>query len=335
MNSSCPWLKRPDPRVEPGHGCPRAPAFSLRALHAILVGMLLDMGTTTIAHAEADVRREAVAFDKRQPRTLRGHVQGRESIDYIVAGKAGQMLTVALQTRHPSVFFNVLPPGSEAAIFIGSISGDRCETPLRQDGDFRIRVYLMRNAARRGQRADYALSVSLTESSVPAVTSYDRRLDQQGIHFHVTATQQGSVDRLRVEVTGLAVDNRPVERVMEGRVAGAETADLDADGSPELYVYVKSRDSAAYGSLMGFAANQRKSLSDIHLPPPDHHLSASSGYRGQDEFAVLEGALGRRFPIYAVGDNAATKAQRIRQIQYKLRQGEAGWSLKVDKVIEY
>ena len=50
-------------------------------------------------------------------------------------------------------------------------------------------------------------------------------------------------------------------------VAGAEVADINWDGSPEIYVYVTSASSGSYGSLVAYLANRRKSLSEIHLPP--------------------------------------------------------------------
>lgn len=81
---------------------------------------------------------------------------------------------------------------------------------------------------------------------------------------------------------------------IEGSVSGAEIDDLNADGSPEGYV--TSAGSGSYGSLVAYAANHRKSLSEIVLPPLSE--AAAKGYLGHDEFAVFEGTLGRRFPIY-------------------------------------
>ena len=54
----------------------------------------------------------------------------------------------------------------------------------------------------------------------------------------------------------------------KGSVSGAEVADPNADGSPK--VYVTSAGSGSYGSLVAYAANHRKSLSEIVLPPLPH-----------------------------------------------------------------
>jgi hypothetical protein len=164
---------------------------------------------------------------------------------------------------------------------------------------------------------------------------FDRSLELQGIRFHVTSANQGSINTLRIVPSGLEIDHSPIERTVDGTVTGAEVADLNADGSPEIYVYVTSAGSGSYGSLVAFSANRRKSLSGIYLPPLDASPAAARGYQGHDEFAVLEGVLGRRFPVYRDGDANARATGGMRQVQYRLVAGEAGWALKIARVVEY
>ncbi len=140
---------------------------------------------------------------------------------------------------------------------------------------------------------------------------------------------------MTVTPSGLEVDNAPVEREADGTVVGAEVADLNVDGSPEVYVYVQSAGSGSYGSLIAFSANRKKSLSEIYLPPVADDPMASKGYLGHDEFAVVESTLVQRFPLYGEGDKNAQPSGKMRQLQYKLAPGEAGWVLRVDKVVEY
>jgi len=59
------------------------------------------------------------------------------------------------------------------------------------------------------------------------------------------------------------------------------------------------------------------------------------GYRGHDEFAVVENSLARRFPIFPVEPGDTKPTGKMRQLQYKLQQGEAGWLLKVEKTTEF
>ena len=50
---------------------------------------------------------------------------------------------------------------------------------------------------------------------------------------------------------------------------------------------------------------------------------------------MVEGILGRRFPVYPDDQPDSKPTGNVRQIQYKLHPGEAGWLLKVDKVVEF
>lgn len=93
----------------------------------------------------------------------------------------------------------------------------------------------------------------------------------------LTSTNAGSLNRLRIEPKGLKSGNQVIERDIDGTVAGAEVADLNVDGSPELYVYVTSAGSGSYGSLVAYAANKKKSLSEIYLPPLQDDPKASKG----------------------------------------------------------
>ena len=77
---------------------------------------------------------------------------------------AGQTLKVKLKTSNASNNFNILPPGSEDdAIYNVSIEGTSYTGKLQQSGEYKIRVYLMRNDARRNATANYTLTVSITE----------------------------------------------------------------------------------------------------------------------------------------------------------------------------
>ena len=89
------------------------------------------------------------------------------------------------------------------------------------------------------------------------------------------------------------------------------------------------------GSLVAYAANRRKSLSEIYLPPLAEDPVASKGYMGHDEFRVVESTLVRRFPVYREGDTNAQPTGGTRQVQYKLKAGEAGWILRPDRVVQY
>ena len=172
-------------------------------------------------------------------------------------------------------------------------------------------------------------------SDAQAGPAYSKRLEMQGFAFDVTATNEGSINKLRITPHGLSQQTAPITSEIEGTVSGAEIDDLDANGFPEIYIYVTSAGSGSYGSLVGYAVNRGKSVTPIYLPPVSDSPALSQGYRGHDEFAVVEGTLIQRFPIYRDLDTNARPTGKIRQLQYKLKAGEAGWVLRLDRSMEF
>jgi hypothetical protein len=155
------------------------------------------------------------------------------------------------------------------------------------------------------------------------------------LSFHLATSGTGSITRLWVSPSGLTEVNEVVEEELDGNAYGSELADLDANGWPEIYVYVSSAGSGSYGSLVAYAVNNGKSMTPIYLPPRDQTPEVWTGYMGHDEFAVVENRLVRRFPLYNEGDTNSAPSGGTRQLQYRLEAGEAGWVLVVDKVVDY
>jgi len=131
------------------------------------------------------------------------------------------------------------------------------------------------------------------------------------------------------------VDAAHTKALFGGAVTLAEVADLNVDGSPEVYVTVTSAGSGSYGSLVAYAANRKKSLSEITLPALTDDPEASKGYMGHDEFRVVESSLVRRFPVYRDGDTNSKPTGGTRQISYRLKAGEAGWILRPGIPVSY
>ena len=184
-----------------------------------------------------------------------------------------------------------------------------------------------RNAPRLAAIAISAVaSVSAVQSGA-AQSAFDQSFSLQGVTFRVQCDKSGSENALIVTPDGLELDNSPVTAQIDGTVTGAEIADLNADGSPEIYVYVTSAGSGSYGSLAAWAANSKNSLSPIYLPDIADDPKFGSGYIGHDEFAIIELYFARHFPIYREGDTNAEPTGGTRQVLYKLEPGEASWQL--------
>jgi hypothetical protein len=128
-----------------------------------------------LAAAAVSVPQSAMAQQTQQVQFARGTssamiagaIRGSQYIDYIVNAAAGQRMTVSLQTANGATYFNVTPPGSQTAIHNGSTSGNNFAGRLPQSGPTVIRVYMMRSAARRGEIANFRLTVSVAAAVRP------------------------------------------------------------------------------------------------------------------------------------------------------------------------
>jgi hypothetical protein len=307
-------------------------------MRSLVVGVLsLVVLGGSAALAQVAIRKEPVHFKAGESgATIKGKITGDETVDYVLGAQKGQSMVVTLEASNGSAYFNVTAPGADQALFIGSTSGNRYEGTLPASGEYTVRLYLMRSAARRGETADYTIKFSISGAAAKSsAAGFDQKLELQGITFHVTCPNDRSAPTVTITPSGLAIDNSAMKQEAEGHVVLAEVADLNVDGSPEIYVYVQSAGSGSYASLVAYSANKKKSLSQIYLPPITDDPKASKGYMGHDEFRVVESALVRRFPVYRDGDTNAKPTGGTRQIQYKLAAGEAGWLLRADKVVEY
>jgi hypothetical protein len=168
-----------------------------------------------------------------------------------------------------------------------------------------------------------------------ATGGFDQTLSAQGISFRVSSVNSGFRNLVRIEPHGLRIDNTVIEKDVEGTVTGAEVADLNGDGSPEIYVYANSAGSGSQGSLIAYTTSKQKSLSEIYLPSLLDDPRTSTGYMGHDQFRVAGNTLVRRFPVYLGQDTNARPTGVIRQVQYYLVAGEAGWLLRPIKVMNF
>ena len=148
-----------------------------------LAGLLPAAG---VVAADGDQRIEVVRFAKdASSATLTGSIKGNQYVDYKVRAGAGQTLSVMLKSGNPQNYFNINPPGTETSMFIGSTSGHQAKRVLPNDGDYSIRVYLMRAAARRDETGSYTLTVSLDGKALPALSAAKDALIR-GTPFHAS-----------------------------------------------------------------------------------------------------------------------------------------------------
>ncbi|MEA2115294.1 MAG: PliI family lysozyme inhibitor of I-type lysozyme [Thermodesulfobacteriota bacterium] len=173
------------------------------------------------------------------------------------------------------------------------------------------------------------MALLLCPLTVHAASNFNQLFNMHEISFQVTCPNAGSINQLTITPSGLTIDNSIIEQKIEGTVSGAEIADLNSDGSPEIYVYVTSAGSGSYGDLVAYSSNNNKSISGIYLAPLTDDSINSKGYMGHDAFSIVDNSLRREFPIYKQDDTNTHPSGGMRQLQYKLIAGEAGWQLKL------
>ena len=177
-------------------------------------------------------------------------------------------------------------------------------------------------------------TISNVDTSTINHGHFQKILSLENISYNVSSTGNGSIQQLIVQPTGLTENNDKITLEIDGQVNNAEIADLNSDGYPELLVYTTSAGSGSYGKVIGFSPNNGKSLSQIHFPNVADNAKVNVGYMGHDEFAVVENTLVQKFPIYKKDDTNSNPTGGIRQIQYKLKDGEASRIFVIDKIVE-
>jgi hypothetical protein len=152
----------------------------LHRLSSTLCALTIALSLAPAAHAASQTR--TVQFAKgTSAAMIKGSVKGYDTKDYTLRAGAGQTMKVSMEASREGAFFNVLPPGSkDVALYNSSVNGNEYAGTLDKAGTYTIRVYLMRNEARRGTKADFTLNVGITGANAPV----DAKVP--GTKFHAT-----------------------------------------------------------------------------------------------------------------------------------------------------
>jgi hypothetical protein len=162
-------------------------SMATRSLAALAI--LAMAGPPLAADGPPPPRKERVTFAKgASSATIKGSLNGGADVDYLVRAAAGQTLEVKLRGTNAQNDFNVLPPGSaNVAMYVSSMTGERSWSGmLPADGDYAIRVYLNRPAARRSESSKYTMTVAVTGKPLPPLSAA-RDAKVAGTAYHATA----------------------------------------------------------------------------------------------------------------------------------------------------
>lgn len=153
-------------------------------------------------------RNERVKFGEgKTAATLRGTIRSDQGVVYSIATVEKQTLQLLFKPASGSCYFNVYAPGKQPgqdeAAFIGSTSGNEFGASPTMAGDYKVQVYLMRNAARRNETCRYQLSIELT--GVPGGASAGVSDQMMGDVCKASAGPMYGVQPRSVKLTGKIV----------------------------------------------------------------------------------------------------------------------------------
>jgi hypothetical protein len=179
--------------------------------------------------------------------------------------------------------------------------------------------------------ADTAASVPSASEATPVLASpYQQQPEYGKLKFTITSPQSASANTFKVEPSGFSTSNDAMTMECEGTVVQSEVGEMDGDNAPELLVVSQSGENKTRKAYV-FSSNADNSISMVNLPDFSADAKNMKGYAGHDEFAFVENTFIHRFPLYENGN----PLNKTRQLQYKLKPGEAMKQLVLDKMIEY
>ena len=211
----------------------------MRPLIAAAAALAL-LQSVSAAAQPAPPRQERVAFaNGASSATIKGQMKGDADVDYVVRAAAGQTLSVTLKGSNRSNYFNVLPPGSaDVAMYVGQDGGPYTGM-LPADGDYKVRVYLMRSAARRNEVSNYELTVAVTgQALAPIPASQDALLP--GTPYHAS----GSITCLPMPY-GDTKPQRCEAFVVRRGAGGTATVEIPSKGFTRRILFVQGKPVAS------------------------------------------------------------------------------------------
>ncbi|MDO4697235.1 MAG: hypothetical protein Q4A60_00920 [Pasteurellaceae bacterium] len=90
---------------------------------------------------------------------FKGQLKGYQTVDHRFQVKKGQRLKIRLLSKNRFAYFSLYEPKNDEAIFTGAISGDQFKGVAKKSGEYRLRTYLVRAAARRNEVAKYRVDI--------------------------------------------------------------------------------------------------------------------------------------------------------------------------------
>ncbi len=128
-----------------------------------LIALICMMAAPVVVPQEAAGAARVVFDDARAARSFTHVVDGFNEVSYVVALREGQSLQVSLASNNISNCFDIYAPGATKPFYSSGDSGNTHQLLATTAGDYVVRVFLLRLAARDNQSAQYTLELNLAD----------------------------------------------------------------------------------------------------------------------------------------------------------------------------
>ncbi len=156
--------------------------------------------------------------------------------------------------------------------------------------------------------------------------------------FRISCNNKGmEKNSLTIAPVGFENGARDVTIDVKGRVNKAEVDDLNMDGFPDMILYINVPGEKPKINIIAVSSDKNQGFLPIYFPDILDDPKIKPGYKGGDEYYLMEGNLVRRFPLYNTQDTTNTQPTGMyRQVMYRVGMGDRGeLKFKVARSYDY
>ena len=156
------------------------------------------------------------------------------------------------------------------------------------------------------------------------------------VGYHVRCTNKNA-DKNELTIKPLGFDNsaHELDFYIKGKISRLDIDDLNNDSYPDLIIYLYTGIDGVFGTVYAFMSSENKSIMAVALPDAMLDGKIKDGYRGHDQFSLLEGLLMQEFPIYKPDDEKDKPTGGKRFVQYQVvSTGDGGFKFKIIRIYE-
>lgn len=152
---------------------------------------------------------------------------------------------------------------------------------------------------------------------------YDSTLKIGKVGFRVSCSNKSaSQNSLSIKPVGFKSEAREVNLELKAKVISSEIDDLNGDGFVDLIIYIL--EPTGKKNLFCISSKNDEMIQPIYFPDISNDSQLSKGYKGGDDYKLVEGVLFRKFPIYGADTSIKVPTNKVRQIMYRVVEGERG-----------